>query len=268
MKKIQVLLFAIFAFSISAIAQTNKVVLCETYDKTTGEATGIYKSWDIPKDGGYVYIVYSQDRPIKDELMVYVDKKNSSTGEYEAYDTYVINKESSNNKKWIMYDNRFTEIGDYKISIMGPGEKVMASTLTTINWIKENENSTSNSDDNDEDKDAKDTYYYENSTIEFGTKVENGEVIGKSETFMLKNGKAEFECLIYQDEDLKCKELTVTIYNGDDYKDEVSSEVFSIESKTWNWVKIPIKVSKKGKYVVDVYNEHDTFINSGYFTIE
>jgi hypothetical protein len=46
---------------------------------------------------------------------------------------------------------------------------------------------------------------------------------------------------------------------GDDYKDLVSEETFTVGSLDWNWIKVPISVTKVGKYVVDIYNQNDTF---------
>nr|HPH88807.1 hypothetical protein [Chitinophagales bacterium] len=75
-------------------------------------------------------------------------------------------------------------------------------------------------------------------------------------------------CVLEQDKDLKCTEIVVSVYHGDDYKDLVSEETFTVGSLDWNWIKVPISVTKVGKYVVDIYNQNDTFINSAYFEIK
>ena len=58
-----------------------------------------------------------------------------------------------------------------------------------------------------------------------------------------------------------------SFYYGDKYDEEVSRETYSVESMTWNWLKFKISVKKVGKYVVDIYNDKDVFINSGYFEV-
>ncbi|MEZ5055086.1 MAG: hypothetical protein R2807_10065 [Chitinophagales bacterium] len=267
MKNISLLIIALITMSINAIAQNGKVELCEKYDKLTGATSGIYQKWDInKKDGGYIYIVYNQDRTIKEKLMLYVDKLNDK-GEYVAYDTQNFENDVNNGKKWAMYDYKFTEEGYYKIMVMGKSDNPLATVTTNIAYIKEDK-TTSSSDDYEDDEDAKDTYYYENSIIKFGTDVKDGDIVGETETFKLKNGKVDIVTLLTQDDALKSKSLTVSIYGGTDYTDKIDEIKFSLSDLSWNWVKLPFTIKTKGKFVVDIYNEHDTFINSGYFTVE
>ena len=62
--------------------------------------------------------------------------------------------------------------------------------------------------------------------------------------------------------------MYVDIYTGEDFKEKVSSIDYDIDDITWNWISVPIKFYKKGKYVVDFYTQDDVFINSGYFTVK
>ncbi|HMV14441.1 MAG TPA: hypothetical protein PKK18_06080 [Chitinophagales bacterium] len=268
MKNLTLLLLSLVLFTSVCIAQSNKVVLCESYDKTTGEASGINKNWDVDsKTGSYVYIVYSQATNIKDKLMLYVDKKSTS-GSYTAFDTQDFTFDPKvDKKKWAMFDYKFTESGDYRISVMGSGDEPLASTYTNIGYMKENPSDKDKSTDN-EDGDEYDTYYYENSTITFGDEVDNdANVKGEATEFKLINGKRDIMLKLEQDDDLKCKEVEVSVYYGDKYDEEVSRETYSVESMTWNWLKFKISVKKVGKYVVDIYNDKDVFINSGYFEV-
>ncbi|MCB0508668.1 MAG: hypothetical protein R2739_00700 [Chitinophagales bacterium] len=262
MKNISLFFLLSLVFGFNAIAQTPKVELCESYNKETGKTSGLYKAWDIPKDGGYIYIVYNQDKTIKDKLTLDVQKKNKN-GDFVSYDTKTFDNDAASSKKWAMYDYLFTEAGEYKISVRDNKNKILATTSTDIGFMKDKTDS-----DDDSDDDAKDTYYYENTSITFGDDVKNAEVIGERDTFKLKNGKVDLVALLYNDDALKCKSITVSIYNGKDYETLVDELTFTIESLDWNWVKLPISVKEKGNYVVDIYNNYDTFINSGYFTVE
>ena len=97
---------------------------------------------------------------------------------------------------------------------------------------------------------------------------DKAEMIGEASEFKLKSGKREIICLLQQDKALKCKEIVVSVYYGDNYTEKVSEEKYTIGGLDWDWVKVPVNVTKVGKYVVDIYNENDTFINSGYFEIK
>lgn len=265
MKNLTLLLFTFFSFSFAALAQNGKVVMCEDYSKTDGTPTGINKNWDIEKEkGSYVYIIYSQDAIIKDKLMLYVDKKNDN-GSYIAFDTQEFTYDPKiDRKKWAMFDYKFTESGDYRISVMGKGDDALALTYTNIGYMKESGDSKTEAKDGETD-----TYYYEDSKITFGESVnDKAEMIGEASEFKLKSGKREIICLLQQDKALKCKEIVVSVYYGDNYTEKVSEEKYSIGGLDWDWVKVPVNVTKVGKYVVDIYNENDTFVNSGYFEIK
>jgi len=263
MKNLTLFLIAFMSFSFSVLAQNGKVVLCEDYNKTDGTPSGINKNWDVDqKDGSYVYIVYSQDYVIKDRLMLYVDKKNTN-GSYVAFDTqeFTYNPQTDR-KKWAMYDYKFTESGDYRISVMGKGDDALAITYTNIGYMKDASEKKVN------EGEETDTYYYEDARITLGESVDANAVMqGEATQFRLIGGKRDLFCKIEQDKALKCKEIVVSVYYGEKYDELVSEETFSVGSLEWDWIKVPITVKKVGKYVVDVYNGSDTFINSAYFEI-
>ena len=50
MKNLTLLFVAFLSLTFSALAQGEKVVLCESYDKTNGTPSGIDKNWDIDKE--------------------------------------------------------------------------------------------------------------------------------------------------------------------------------------------------------------------------
>lgn len=234
--------------------------MCESYDDN-GVPKGINKNWDISKNGSYVYVLYTQDKIITSSLLLYVDKKNAK-GEFVAYDTkdFPYNPKTDK-KKFAVYDLLFTEEGDYKLSVInGADSKELANTTTNIAFMK-SEKSKSNDDEID-------TYYYEYSTIVFGESIdENAVVKGEAEKFKLINGKRDLYLKLEQDDALKLKEISMDVYGGESYKDKIYTETFSIPSKDWNWVKLPIKFTAPGKYVVDLYSDTDVYINSGYIEI-
>ena len=263
MKKLIFSVLTLFLFVFNASAQSKgTVVTCESYDDN-GVTSGVYKAWDIKKDGSFVYVIYSQDKTITKNLNLYVDKKNEK-GKFIAYATedFAYNPKTDR-KKFAMYDYKFTEEGDYRLTVMADNTDALATTEVTIYFEKETSSTTA------DELDETDTYYYENSEITFAMDFDSeANATGEATEFRLKNGESNFFAKVQQDNDLKVTQIRVSIYTGDDYKEEVSDENFDVESKEWNWIKIPIKVTKRGKYVVDMYTENDVFINSGYFEIK
>ncbi len=107
-----------------------------------------------------------------------------------------------------------------------------------------------------------DTYYYEYSSVLFGTDVDaNGEIVNESSEFKLpSSGPAKIAVLVENDEPFLTEKVYVEIYN----EDNELVEDFNLELKPeWNWFKFVIELEKPGSYFVDIYNEIDVFINSG-----
>jgi hypothetical protein len=267
------ILFLTMVFSIGLNAQNptiGKVVLCVDYDRITGAPIDAYSAWDIPSDGkgGYIYMVYSQESIIKDPLTIYIDKK--TTGEaYKSYSTIQMNNDvTSAAKNWAMYDLNFKEEGDFRISVIGKNQVPLGITYADIKFAPATAATENSGTTEAFDPDNIDTYYYEYSWIDFGTGIDEGVLIDKSNEFNLKGREMEIMTLLENDEPLYLKEIVVSVYTGDDYKEEVSTETFTVGDLEWTWISFPITVSKKGKYVVDVYSQDDIYVNSGYFEIK
>lgn len=244
-----------------------KVVLCEDYDKTTGEPSGVYKNWDIKASGSYIYIIYTHNKQIKNELVVYIDKKYSD-GEYGAFDTQYISTSETKGKNWAMLDFKFTEAGEYKIIILENG-KELAYTYTTIGYQEGYEptsNNNSNSNNNNDD-DEIDTYYYENSEVSVATSVDDKtfEVSGKKESEYLSNirGK-ELYIVVEQDSEFKTDLFYLDIELNGEFLETKEIEVES----NWNIAWHKYSFTKRGKYYIEVYNANDVYVNSIEFEVK
>jgi hypothetical protein len=133
-----------------AQSSQKKIVLCESYS-TTGVPSGINSSWVIKEDGGYVYILYTNGNTAinkKETLWLYIDKKYED-GEYGAYATeeFVVNT----GDKFVVYDYKFTEEGDYKIIAYQDGVE-LAITYANISFSNNQGNTTTTQNNNNSNK--------------------------------------------------------------------------------------------------------------------
>lgn len=122
-----------------------------------------------------------------------------------------------------------------------------------------------------DDGDEHDTYYYEYSWISTGTGVDGeGYLLGEDTKFKLNNGTTEIFFMVEQDEPLLLSQLYYEIYSGDGetYGEQVIAETMDVASKDWNYTYFSVKFNTAGYYVIDMYNQHDVYINSAYFEIE
>lgn len=263
MKKL--ILSFLFLLPLILFAQTGvgaKVQFCETYEAETGETSGYYDSWDIKPAGGYIYIVYTQDALIKEPLLLEIQKKEDGVFTFFASRNFL--NDVTSKKRYAMYDLEFKEAGTYKVIVKTKNGKFLAEATTKINVVS------------DEDKPASTitSDYYEDSKIQFGTSVgDNAEIKGESSSFYLKNGEVSVAILITNGKVFKTEKIKLSVYkkitkNGKEDTKLVQTIPVTGIGEDWDWVYATIDFTEKGEYIVDVWNENELFINTGYVTIK
>ncbi|MBK6731428.1 MAG: hypothetical protein IPG60_10880 [Bacteroidetes bacterium] len=253
MKK-TLLLFLTLSFGLLVLAQ-NSVVLCTSYNDD-GITAGIFEQWEIEPTGGYIYLVYNQEKIIKDQLQVQMDKLDETTGNYVAYFTGDMSMQEG--KNWAMYDLGFSETGKYIIKVM-KGKKELANTNTEIFLQK--------ADKNISNTGAIDTYYYENSVIKFGTsETDEGLPVGENTEFSLgSNDSITLRIFLTNDKVFATDKFYVDVYDDED--DLVDAFTIKIDPE-WDQVRFNQWFTKRGEYIIDIFNADDIFINSGEVTIK
>lgn len=256
MKK-SLLLFLTLSFGFLALAQ-NTVVLCSSYNDN-GVTAGIFEQWEIEPTGGYIYVVYNQEKQIKDPLQIQVDKLNESTGNYVAYFTGDMIIQVG--KNWAMYDLGFTEIGKYAIKVMKE-KKELATTKAEIFLIKDEGDVYNTSDSS-----AIDTYYYENSEIVFATSEDSkGMPVGENTEFALGNSDSiTLRIFLTNDKKFGTDKLYIDVYDDED--NLVDAYTIKIDPD-WDQVRFDEWFTKRGEYIIDIFNGDDIYISSGEVTIK
>lgn len=106
-----------------------------------------------------------------------------------------------------------------------------------------------------------DTYYYENSIIEFGEGVdmEKYKTVNPNSEFILNNGNAKVYVILRQDKPLKTKILIVDIYD----ENEDPYDTFELDiNEEWDFTSFTIDFDQKGHFYLDIYNSDNVFISS------
>lgn len=272
------ILLPIFLF-----AQNGTVQFSEKYDSETGENSGHYTSWDIQPTGGFIYIVYSQDVAIREPLVLEVEYKKYADDDFTQLKVHNFLNDVTAKKKYAMYDLEFNKAGTFKVIVKTKNGKFLAQATTKINVVDD----TKSSDDNTSEYNAQETIntmfgsndkltsdYYENSVIKFGTSVgDNATIYGEATEFKYKSGKTPVVISITNGKVFKCEEIKLSVYkktkiNGKEDTKLVQTIPVTGIGDDWDWVYATIDFTEKGDYIIDVWNENDVFINTGYVTIK
>lgn len=262
--KIKHTLFALFLMLSAAFrAEAQSIVLCESYD-AEGNASGIYTTWDIKADGGFIYILYKQPNTLNSSSLwyLYIDYDWDNTGKLTAYETITLTPERG--KNWIVYDYKFKDVGDYRAYIMKDGVE-QASVSFNIGW---EEGVTPPASGSTTTSGTIDTYYYENSSITFCSSVDaNGDAVNPTTSYVLPSG-GTVETIVLLDNALK--PLQTTLVYVDVYKDGATEpyDTFSINVQTeWDYCWFKLNLAAPGSYYVDLYTADDIFINTATLTV-
>ncbi len=245
--------------------QAQSLVMCESYD-ANGKPSGIYTSWDIKAEGGFVYLLYSQPATFNTSSLwyLYIDYDWYNNGNLSAYETISLTPERG--KNWLVYDYKFTEVGKYRAFIMKDGVE-QASVSFTINW--EEGVTPPPTTNTPTTPGGIDTYYYEDSFIQFCSSVNaDGTCNNPATSYTIPYGATSVETTVLLDNNLKNFETNL-IY-VDVYKDGASDpyDSFSVNvENTWNFCWFKLTFAAPGTYYIDTYNANDIFINTGSVTV-
>lgn len=262
MKKL--LLFIAFLLPIFLFAQNGTVQFSEKYDSETGENSGHYTSWDIQPTGGFIYIVYSQDIAIREPLVLEVEYKEYADDDFTQLEVHNFLNDVTSKKKYAMYDLEFNKAGTFKVIVKTKNGKFLAQATTKINVV----------DDSKSSNEELTSDYYENSVIKFGTSAgENATIYGEATEFKYKSGKTPVVISITNGKVFKCEEIKLSVYkktkiNGKEDTKLVQTIPVTGIGADWDWVYATIDFTERGDYIIDVWNENDVFINTGYVTIK
>ena len=242
----------LFAFICSSTNAQGKLIICSEY-KQDGSYTGVYNNWFINKKGNFMYLFYESSTAVSDTVFVKLDKQfNRRDSNYYELDHYYLIP--SGNKKWAANKYIFTKPGKYRISAYNRnGDLLTAPYYTTISFA-ENEY---------DDLFLKDSWYYESSIIEFYEKAIGDSMIGKNDVFNYQPNNTNITLYILQQnkKPLQSQHLFVSVYSDDKLHEHISSYPYYIDA-SWHWTFLPVKMERKGKFIVEIYNDDDVFINS------
>ncbi len=253
------LLFFFYAIlNLLSVSAENKLLLCSSYSEN-GEYSGVYPSWNIAQNGSYMHIFYESDTPINDTLSVLIYKTfdRRDTNYYE-FDRYYLLPGSS--KRWAANKYTFTQPGNYRFFVFDTKKDLLLQSYNTILEF---------------DKSVYDTYYtdswyYLNAHLTFCDSVVKGQIFGRNNTFDYNPNGNKVVLYIEQANQLALKSdhLFAKIYKIEgDKRTWIKSNPYYTEF-SWYWTFIPIYLNGRGKYLAELYNEQDVYINSATLEIK
>lgn len=242
----------LYFFTQELKAQQNKLLLCTEYNQD-GTYKGAYETWAIEKGGNFMYLFLSSQSPLNDTVFIKIEKTfNRKDPGYLYYDHYYLVPDAS--KKWAANKYTFTKTGNYKISAYDRSNHLLASHTTTVAL----------SPNAYDDMYFRDTWYYSSSVIDFFEKTSGDTMIGKNNIFPYDSSGKKVILYIGQTNKnpFKTNHLRVNIYNDDKCRELINTFTYFVD-ENWYWTYLSVVLKDKGKYLLEIYNDDDVYINSG-----
>lgn len=239
-------------------AQSKKLYFCSDYT-ASGEPVGVSSVWSISSTGGNVYMLYQNGgvNISTPKIHVYVDKLSGGT--YKEYATKSVIPDKY--KSWVIYDYTFTEAGDYKITFLDAANTPLATEYCTIKY------KTASAAAGSTKPSGITSDYYISSKVTFCEKVTtNGEPVTPSDVFRIGAAGGYVQVLITHAKPMKTTELIVDIWKGNGYAEFVETKRLTVKDD-WSWTNFEYTFLTPGNYKFSVYNKEETYINTGYVTI-
>lgn len=246
--------FSVFIlfFIINDSFAENKLFLCNEYDNA-GNYKGVFEDWQISKDGNFMYIFFESSEPVTDTLFVSLYRTNNRRDTfYNEYDHYYLVPGA--NKKFAVNKYIFSKPGNYKISVSDRNGKEMAKPYNTT--VKLNDADYINMN-------FVDTWYYNSSVILFYEKTIGDSLIGMNTVFEVKTDEDKVVLYIGQKnkQPFKTRHFYSRIYTADACRKLIDESVYYVD-ETWSWTYVSLFIQQTGKFIVELYNDDDVFINS------
>ncbi len=236
---------------INSVYAESKFSLCAYVDKKSGETLGFFQSWAIEKTGSDIFIYYKSENPLQAVYKVKIERlENRIDTNYILVNEMEI-KPKYADSSWMAKRYTFYHPGIYKFTLLdSTATQTIATYETSIRYLDtEYANDTSI-----------DTWYYKNVKLNFCDSVWSEILIRKNDRFL--NGNNFMAYLSHDDEkQLKCHKINAKIFllNGD--KSLKDTKEFPL-NYSQRWTILPFNISEKGKYIIELYNDNNIFIQS------
>lgn len=247
-----IILLLVFG-SVNKIEAANIFTVCADYD-STGNPKNMYQNWLTQRGGNFMYIFFKADHLLTKKYRVRIEKLyNRIDTTYLLFDRFTLKNDGK--KNWVANKYTFLKSGNYRFLLFEDDSETPIETYYTA---------ISYTDETYTDDGFVDTWYYKNTEFRFCDSVSNSKLVGVKDVFKIQ--PVETKVTIYitheQNKPLRTDRILAKVYNiTNNEKKYVYTDVFFSEYN-WQWTFLPLYLTDKGNYLVELYNEEDIFINS------
>ena len=229
----QIIIFLLFCCSINTIDASTIFTVCADYDNT-GNPINSYNIWSVKRAGNFMYIFLKSDQLLTKKYHVRIEKQyNRNDTSFLLFDRFDLKNDGTQN--WIANKYTFLKSGIYKFLLFEDEIETPINTYyTTILYTE----------DTYVEDGFVDTWYYRNTDFGFCDSIQYDKLWLKTDRMLAK---------IYKIEKNEKKFLFTDVF---------------FTQYNWKWTFLDLYLQKKGKYLIELYNEEDVFINSRNLELE
>lgn len=208
--------------------------------------------------GKILHVVLDNESEKLEGNVVYLFIDKLSGNSYEPFDSKSINIQQ--NVRRINYEYNFSETGKYKLYYVNISQKILSSIIVTM---KDKSKKRA--------KAVKRSNYYDNVEILFCQKVlVGGTPIGVTKRTSMRENNGEIYVKFVNFSPLRTEIILVDFWRKEhrsfEYDEYVESKKYRIDPE-WKDTFFRYKFKKDGEYKIDIYNQEEVLISTGYINV-
>lgn len=254
-------ILVLFGFLSSALL-AQQIYFCQSYSEK-GEPIGASNKWQINSKGGYVYILYDNEKENLERGTYYLMVDKQTEDGYEAFDSKSI--KLNEEKNWLVYNYIFKDAGVYKVYFMAPGQKRIAEEIVEISF-QENVISQNVIPE----RDVKQSYYYQDIRMYFCEWVLNERPMKPKQSTTLRQKEGWIFLYINLNAPLKTEKIVAEIWRkkfGSLAHDEyVETKEYAVTPE-WTYSFFRYQFTEPGDYKFNIYTDKDVLMGSRYIKV-
>jgi hypothetical protein len=235
-----------------------QVYFVESYTED-GDPIGAANEWEIKPWGSFIYILLDseEDSLTGNILYLFIDKKED--GVFQPFDSKTINL--GFNQQWVVYNYKFTQTGEYDVYFITSDQQRFAGERVRIKFEESFTNPTTKVGRS----------YYDNCKMIFCRKVlVGGKPLGVTNSLKLSNSSGSIYVLLNNYRAMNTSKILVDIWRKKnrayEYDEFIESKKFRI-NPDWPDTFFKYSFTRPGEYKITVYDENESLIKSGFFTV-
>ncbi len=255
MRLLKIILLSVLFFS--AVVSAQQLYFCKSFTED-GKPIDARGTWKIKPWGTQIYVLFDNEGKVIENAHLYLFIDKLQNGEYKPFDSQL--KRPGNKSTWTVFNVELKEPGDYKVYVLNPDQKELASGFIKVEFEEQFKSGTG----------VTSSRYYDGTKITFCEAVISGKPIRVLHNLSLSKLQGIAYAFVKGYVPFNTKIIIVQVWKDEDgdseYEKLIDTKKYQIDPH-WKDTFFKYQFKQPGKYMIKVFNENEIPISSAQIEI-